>query len=323
MLDNCDSFHGRFREEAQRMNLVRQRCQKISYSVDIADKVPPLVFSVLKNRAAVAIKVSQLLPWSMDWDAECDFLSEDEIFLSEQLMKALNAVAAKGSFAAHVILAEAYADAIRNSGAGREGVYWWQQSQSGRVLSGVEKEWADNYVSYMERKRQVPAWKQKVAWHLEEALRLCGRSDADGAIDWDYMSSLADEFELQQSRSQFLKKAAEHGNIDAMRTWIDENDAADECWMFFYLAQMLGVDLTAERSFAITEDGSPYDDDVGGPSYVDEYPGVELPAMSEEQKKAAKQKAEALFQAIEQRKAVQERNAEIGFRKMEAELDDE
>ena len=78
MLDNCDSFHGRFREEAQRMNLVRQRCQKISYSVDIADKVPPLVFSVLKNRAAVAIKVSQLLPWSMDRAAECDFLSEDE-----------------------------------------------------------------------------------------------------------------------------------------------------------------------------------------------------------------------------------------------------
>ena len=73
----------------------------------------------------------------------------------------------------------------------------------------------------------------------------------------------------------------------------------------------------------MSEDGSPYDDDVGGPCFVDEYPGVELPAMGEEQKAAAKLKAEALFQAIERRKATQKRDAEIRFRKIMAELDSE
>lgn len=325
LLDSSDGLHGNFREEAQYMNLVRQRCQKIGYSADVADKVPQLLFRVLKNREAVAIKISQLLPWSMDWDAEYSCPSSDEVSSSEQLLEALNAVANKGNIAAHVVLVEAYADAIRNSGAGSDGAYWWQQSQSGRVLTGAEKEWADNYASYMERKRQVPAWKRQLVWHLKETLRLCRQPGSDDAMDWMHMWSLADEFELPQEARQCLENAAERGNISAMREWIDEYGADDVCrsWVLFFLAEMLGTDLTATRTYAIGEDGEPYDSDFGGPCFVDEYPGVELPVMSEEQKAAAKQKAEALFQAIVQRKAVQERDAEIGFRKMEAELDGE
>lgn len=313
LLDSSDGLHGNFREEAQYMNLVRQRCQKIGYSADVADKVPQLLFRVLKNREAVAIKISQLLPLG------------DEIFSSGQLMEMLNVAADKGNIAAHVVLVEAYADAIRNSGAGSDGAYWWQQSQSGRVLTGAEKEWADNYASYMERKRQVPAWKRQLVWHLKETLRLCRQPCSDDAMDWMHMWCLADEFELPQEARQCLENAAERGNISAMREWIDEYGADDVCrsWGLFFFAEMLGTDLTATRTYAIGEDGEPYDSDFGGPCFVDEYPGVELPVMSEEQKAAAKQKAEALFQAIVQRKAVQERDAEIGFRKMEAELDGE
>ena len=301
-----------------RADFVRQRCQKLGYSAAAAEMLAPMLFRVLQNRKAVAIRVSQLLPWSMDWDG-MDWDVENDF------MQALKTATDKDNAAVHVVLAEAYAEAIRNSDAGSEGVYWWQQSQSGRALTGAEKEWADSYASYMERKRQVPVWKQQFVWHLKEALRLCEQTGGDDDMDWMHMWSLADDFELSQEARQCLEKAAERGNVSAMREWIDEYGATDVCksWVLFFLAQMLGTDLTATRTFAIGEDGEPYDSDFGGPCFVDEYPGVELPVMGEEQKAAAKLKAEALFQAIEQRKARQKRNAEIRFRKIMAELDSE
>ena len=138
LLDNWHGFQDGFHADAMRVNLVRQRCQKLGYSTAAAEMVTGLLFRVLQNRKAVVIKISQLLPWSMDWDAECDFPSEEEIFLSNQFMQALKAAANKGNAAAHVILAEAYAEAIRNRGAGSEGAYWWLPiwSASGKCQLG-------------------------------------------------------------------------------------------------------------------------------------------------------------------------------------------
>lgn len=292
LLDNCDGFQGGCREDVLHVNIVRQRCQNIGYSAEVADKVPSLLFRTLENRCAEAIKISQLLPWA------------DEIFPSGQLMEMLNAAANKGNVAAHAVLAAAYAEAIRSSEAGSEGAYWWQQSQSGRALTSAEKEWADNYVSHMERKRQVPAWKRQLTWHLKEALRLRGQPGSDDDMDWMDMWSLADEFELPQEARQCLEKSAERGNISAICAWIDEYGTGDvyRSWVLFFLAKMLGDDLFSPRANAIYEDGSPYDDDVGGPCYVDEYSGIVLETMDKERREAAKKEAEALFSAIEQKR---------------------
>ena len=65
-------------------------------------------------------------------------------------------------------------------------------------------------------------------WHLKEVLRLCRQPGSDDDdMDWMHMWSLADEFELSQEARQCLEKAAECGNIDAMRQWIDEYGTED------------------------------------------------------------------------------------------------
>lgn len=52
--------------------------------------------------------------------------------------------------------------------------------------------------------------------------------------------------------------------------------------------------------YAINEDGSEYDDDVGGPAYVAGRDGVDLAPLSAEQDTAARDTAQNLFMQIQQ-----------------------
>lgn len=72
-----------------------------------------------------------------------------------------------------------------------------------------------------------------------------------------------------------------------------------QCWTWFYLAELLGTDLAKDEYRAINEDGSSYDDDVGGPAYVSGRGGVELEPIDSEQGAAARRAATALYQALE------------------------
>jgi hypothetical protein len=78
---------------------------------------------------------------------------------------------------------------------------------------------------------------------------------------------------------------------------IDDYDQDDllRCWTWVHLAQLAGTDLTRARHYAINEDGSEYDDDVGGPVFVACDDGVELIALAPEQDAAARAEAERLF----------------------------
>ena len=86
-----------------------------------------------------------------------------------------------------------------------------------------------------------------------------------------------------------------------MRELIEGYDRLNlqQCWTWFYLAELLGTDLSEDEYEAINENGSPYDDDVGGPVYVGGRDGVELEPIEYEQDAAARQVAAALYQAIE------------------------
>lgn len=82
-----------------------------------------------------------------------------------------------------------------------------------------------------------------------------------------------------------------------MRELIENEHRGDAlvCWTWHYLAKQYGADLTKGNYRAIHEDGSSYDDDVGGPLFVVGQDGVELPEASDEIKAQAKARAEALF----------------------------
>lgn len=97
--------------------------------------------------------------------------------------------------------------------------------------------------------------------------------------------------------------AAENGDTEAMRELIEGSDRSNplRCWTWFYLAELLGTDLTKDEYRAISEDGSDYDDDVGGPAFVGGRGGVELPPVDEETKAKARIAANALYHAIDGR----------------------
>ncbi len=91
-----------------------------------------------------------------------------------------------------------------------------------------------------------------------------------------------------------------------MRRLIEDFEHGDvgRSWKWFYLALMLGTDLTESYLQAFHDGGNSadeiYDDDVGGPLYVAGDEGIDLKPLDEEKKHEARKLAEAIFQKIPQ-----------------------
>ncbi len=93
--------------------------------------------------------------------------------------------------------------------------------------------------------------------------------------------------------------AAQQGDTEAMRELIDDYDRLNplQCWTWFYLAKLLGTDLSKNEYRLMNEDGSAYDDDVGGPAEVIGRDGVEPEPIDENRNSAAQRAAATLYQA--------------------------
>ena len=104
----------------------------------------------------------------------------------------------------------------------------------------------------------------------------------------------------RQDAWRYWTMAAQHGDTEAMRELIEGYDRLNlqQCWTWFYLAKLLGTDLSKDEYRAINEDGSDYDDDLGGPAYVSGRDGVVLEPIDGDQKAAAQRAATTLYQAI-------------------------
>ena len=167
--------------------------------------------------------------------------------------------------------------------------YWHSQARQGRVLTGVEKEWADAHAARLTQA-------EKYAHHLREAGRL-GNQHAlldlaerfgdpsffaqprhDVGADPAAVAEIAERLGRVADAKHWLTVAAESGDTDAMLRLIEEHDQGDpaRCWTWAYLSRLVGTDLTKDAHYAINEDGSEYDDDVGGPAYAAGRDGVDL-----------------------------------------------
>ena len=114
------------------------------------------------------------------------------------------------------------------------------------------------------------------------------------------VAEIARELGRSDEHRYWLTVAANAGNIGAMRELIESYDDKDllRCWTLVYLSQLLGEDLTQDRHYAIHEDGSRYDDDVGGSMFVDGEEGIDLPSLESEQDTLARNAAEKLFKLM-------------------------
>jgi hypothetical protein len=93
---------------------------------------------------------------------------------------------------------------------------------------------------------------------------------------------------------ELLRTAAASGDVDAMSELVHRLDNAVEARSWVYVAQLCGSDL--QRAYAIHEDGTPYDDDIGGPIYV--AGGLDLPSLNASDDARAREDAGAIFRAM-------------------------
>ena len=97
----------------------------------------------------------------------------------------------------------------------------------------------------------------------------------------------------------WLTIAAQEGDIGAMRELIlDHGEPADQAWVWMYLSRLLGRDLSQDRFEAINEDGTLYDDDIGGPAYVGGDEGIYLDPLPADADRSAHQTATQFFARI-------------------------
>jgi len=81
------------------------------------------------------------------------------------------------------------------------------------------------------------------------------------------MADLADANDRPELAYQWLTVLASEGDVSAMRALIEDRDETPfRAWVWMHLSRMLGQDLSQDRYEAINEDGTSYDDDVGGPA---------------------------------------------------------
>jgi len=113
------------------------------------------------------------------------------------------------------------------------------------------------------------------------------------------MADLADAHGRPELAYQWLTVLAEEGDVYAMRALIeDRGETLFRAWVWMHLSRLLGQDLSEDRHEAISEDGSAYDDDVGGPAYVGGDDGIELAPLSARENMRAREEAAQLFEVI-------------------------
>ncbi len=116
------------------------------------------------------------------------------------------------------------------------------------------------------------------------------------------MADLADAHGRPDLAYQWLSVLAREGDVSAMRELIeDRGETPFRAWVWMHLSRMLGRDLSQDWHEAINEDGTSYDDDVGGPAYVGGVDGIELVPLATEENGRAKEEAAQLFAVIEDR----------------------
>ena len=309
--------------------LITQRCIQLGYQPDNVVLVPAALKSFLAQRQIGVASISSLirclrgeLPCRGDYfagDANRLFSDgQDDLFdpadnggIGQILGGALEAAASKGHALAHYALA-LINEPDDDDNPDAENPYWYLQAQRGRVLTGVEKEWAEAYEARLTRT-------EKYLSHLREAGRLGNRnalldladrfddpsffeqSRCDVGADPAAVAAIAERMGRSADAKHWLTVAAERGDPDAMLQLIEEHDQDDllRCWMWVYLSQLVGTDLANDAHYAINEDGSDYDDDVGGPAYVAGRDGVNLDRLSTEQDAAARLAALEAFRQMQ------------------------
>ncbi|SFC69651.1 hypothetical protein SAMN05216321_106121 [Cupriavidus sp. OV038] len=305
---------------------IRDRCLEIGYQLDTAKMVAGVLPALMTEHKFGLVRIPDLIAYLRaesgygSWPDEDEqgnrnevrwWTSSDEL-VSPLMLDGLNAAASRGHAAAHYALALIHApagDDFDAPGVGSD--YWYMQAQNGRVLTGVEQEWADAHATRLAQDESFSLHLREAArlGHREALLELADRFDEPAFFEQatdsvnanpSWVADIAERMGRPEDAKKWLTEAAKRGDTEAMLQLIEDYDRENlqQCWTWVYLAELLGADLTKDEYVAIHEDGSRYDDDVGGPMFVDGRDGVKLEPMSEAQDAAARRVAHEIFEGV-------------------------
>lgn len=224
------------------------------------------------------------------------------------LLEGLEAAAERGVARAHLAIAKLLES---------EAMLFGDEEERMRSKVRHEGSWVSPFVSFAEVEANSLLLEDKYRYHLLAAARggdvraLMETAERYGdpaifeltpseAMDPMTMVNLAAEHGDAEKVRYWLRVAAQEGDIGAMRELIlDHDEPADQAWVWIYLSRLLGDDLSQDHFEAINEDGTPYDDDVGGPAYVGGDEGIDLDSLPADADAAARQTAVQLFTRID------------------------
>lgn len=231
-------------------------------------------------------------------------IDPDSGVLRESLVRMADAQSAS----AHLALAQLDEEFLKDEPAGiNDGIYWFEQQQSGRLLTGVELEWAEAYRHRQEARtsREDHLGRAAALGNVEAALRRAEKELSGEAFELAArladvrhaarLGDLAMSCGRDDDARKWLRVAARHGDTNAMKTLASELERdLKDAWAWVHLAALLGMNVMAYH--AVGEDGLPADADEAGPIYA--AGGFELDRLSDNDDNAAKHRARELYEAI-------------------------
>lgn len=208
--------------------------------------------------------------------------------LSEMLRESLTSAAERGNGIAAYAVARLLSNAMEDDEAPRGG-YWYQQMKAGQPLKPHEQEFATEYAEWMEARSRYERYltmaaKGKVADACIDAALLFDDpvwlNDCDPRLLLAPMTALEalDHHGRSDLASQACRRAALGGNPSAIERMLAVYDAGSAVrvwgWIYFAEARDIELDGLEPRAYAVHENGSSYDDDIGGPMYAVEDEGL-------------------------------------------------
>ncbi|MCZ8064169.1 hypothetical protein [Silanimonas sp.] len=217
--------------------------------------------------------------------ADEDLRLED---LSEMLREGLISAAERGHGIAAYALARLLSSAMDDDEEPRSS-YWYQQMKAGQALKPHEQACATEYAEWLEVRSRYERYltmaaKGRVADACIDAALLFDDpewlAECDPELLLAPMTALEalDHHGRHDLASKACRRAALGGDPEAIELMIAEYDAGSAVrawgWIYFAEARHIQLEGLEPRAYAVHENGSIYDDDIGGPMYAVEDEGL-------------------------------------------------
>jgi hypothetical protein len=282
------------------IQLAAQRFQRLGHAPAIAATAAKEMLAALRGHAISTVRLQEAVgallgmtpePGNVDDDEKLG-IPFDEVTTLAEIPTMLRASLEESAERGNALAAYAMALLLKNEIDAEEephGAYWLRQQHAGVVLGDAERQWAEEHATrellrkHHEHYLTTAAKGGNPEACIDAALHFNDPGYMRGCDPRKLMDPLFHIDDLEDlGHSDFAeaacRMAALQGSSDAITRMIGCYAAANqvEAWAWVYFAESRAIELRGldASAYAIHEDGTLYDDEVGGPMYALENEGL-------------------------------------------------